>query len=116
MSCMTQQRYGRNGSITQCNSNELIIQNKMTLPIMQNSQMKMNSINRREFLWTTVLAATGAELVGFAATNDSQNRMSAYGGFRMGLESFSLRHFDMEGCLERMKTLDLRYIEMFSGH
>jgi inosose dehydratase len=84
--------------------------------LMQNTQKKMSSINRREFLWTTAIAATGAELVGCATSGESENRMTAYGGFRMGLQSFSLRHFDLEGYLERMKTLDLRYAEMFSGH
>ena len=34
----------------------------------------------------------------------------------MGLQSFSLRHFDLAGCLQRMQQLGLRNVETFSGH
>jgi len=83
---------------------------------MQNIRKNITRINRRQFLRATAISA-GTFAMGLATVADEdKDRLSAYGGFKMGLESFSLRQFDMEGCLDRMKKLDLHYIEMFSGH
>jgi len=39
-----------------------------------------------------------------------------YGGFPLGLQSYSLRHFDTHGCLDRMQMLGLHYVEFFRNH
>jgi len=76
------------------------------------------AINRRRFLKTTGAASVGVSLcpalAGAAAFDRDSN--AAYGGFKMGLQSFSLRNFDLPGCLERTKTLNLQYLEPYSGH
>ena len=41
---------------------------------------------------------------------------SPYGPFRMGLQSYSLRHFKLEEALEKTKELGLHYWESFPAH
>jgi inosose dehydratase len=75
-------------------------------------------MNRRYFLKTASIGLGGIisnPLPGFAAKGDGE-RTSADGGFKVGLQSFSLRHFDLAGCLQRMKQLGFRNVETYSGH
>jgi inosose dehydratase len=84
----------------------------------------MNNINRRQFMQTAALGtaaiaigrmpAWGGELMYPMA--DKKEWLKPYGGFYMGIESFSLRNFDLDGCLSRAQKMGLHYIEFFSGH
>lgn len=38
-----------------------------------------------------------------------------YGGFKMGAQTYSLRNFDLDGCLQRMQDMGLKYAEFFNG-
>ena len=69
--------------------------------------------SRREFLqWTA--AASGAAMLSpiatFAADPDP------YGGFKMSIQSYSLRGFDGMTAMEHSKKLGLKYWESFSRH
>ncbi len=67
--------------------------------------------SRRQFLKTSVVAAGSmafSRLEALAA--------DPYAGFKMGAQSYSLRHFDLEPCLERMQKLGLHYVEFFDKH
>lgn len=74
------------------------------------------SFSRRRFLQTSALGIGAAWLVRplplFAA--DAAN--PAYGGFKVGLQSYSLRHFDAATALQQTKGLGLGYWEAFPGH
>ncbi len=73
----------------------------------------MNSpLDRREFLQAGVAAAAGVWLAGSLSAADKD----PYGGFKMGLQSYSLRGFDVQGALAHTKTLGLKYWEGFPGH
>ena len=91
------------------------------LRLLRNRNMKPDAqaiMNRRYFLKTTSIVLGGMvshPLATFAAKAESEGT-NAYGGFKMGLQSFTLRHFDLDGCLQRMKQLGLRNVETFSGH
>ena len=50
------------------------------------------------------------------AAEAASREAGAGAGFKLGLQSFSLRHFDLAGCLQRMQQLGLRNVETFSGH
>ena len=39
-----------------------------------------------------------------------------YGGFKMGLQSYSLRHFNLEQTIEHLADLGLHWIEFYPGH
>ena len=70
------------------------------------------SCNRRQFLHATT-ALAGAALVGrgVAAADDDP-----YGGFKMGLQSYSLRAFDVETALQHTGSLGLKYWEAYPRH
>ncbi len=69
--------------------------------------------SRREFLQWTAAAAGAAALspiVGFAADPDP------YGGFKMSIQSYSLRGFDAQTALQHSQKLGLKYWESFRNH
>jgi inosose dehydratase len=39
-----------------------------------------------------------------------------YGGFPMGIQSYSLRGFGLDGAIEKIHQLELHYVEFFSAH
>lgn len=69
---------------------------------------------RRNFLKTTVAASLGgavlSTLPGEAVAAD------AYAGFRMGIQSYSLRGFDAKKAAQVTKNLGLHYWEAYPGH
>lgn len=68
--------------------------------------------NRRQFLQASAMAA--------AATMLGTSRLLAaddpYAGFKMGLQSYSLRAFKVEKAMEHTRTLGLKYWESFPNH
>lgn len=76
--------------------------------------MAISPMDRRSFLQTSTAVAVAAamspaELVA-AADPDP------YGGFKMSVQSFSLRGFDVETALKHSQTLGLKYWEAYSKH
>lgn len=69
--------------------------------------------DRRQFLRTTT-ALAGAALVGRVARAAEEE--DPYGGFKMGLQSYSLRAFDVESALQHTSRLGLKYWEAFPRH
>jgi inosose dehydratase len=69
-------------------------------------------ISRREFL--RVSASTTA-LAALAPRDLLGQGDAAYGGFQMGLQTYSLRAFDLDKCLEAVKELGLKNLEFYSG-
>ncbi|PCJ64262.1 MAG: hypothetical protein COA73_04185 [Candidatus Hydrogenedentota bacterium] len=73
----------------------------------------MSKMTRRKFIQVSgmVLAASagmGAGRKVFAA--------GEYGELRMGLQSYSLRHFSFADAMKRISDLGLGHVELFSGH
>lgn len=68
---------------------------------------------RRSFLQHSALAA-GALLAGRSAR--AWPDAAPYGGFKMGLQSYSLRAFSAEEALQHTSTLGVRYWESYSKH
>ncbi|MDB5349523.1 MAG: sugar phosphate isomerase/epimerase [Planctomycetota bacterium] len=72
-------------------------------------------LTRRDAL-AAGLAAAGALTLGrFAGAADTPAD-SPYGPFRMGLQSYSLRHFKLDDALAKTKELGLHYWESFPAH
>ena len=73
----------------------------------------MNS-TRRSFLKAagTSLAAVGLGALGTRATGAAE----AYGGLRMGIQSYSLRHFPFDEAMDKVAELGLGYVELYPGH
>jgi inosose dehydratase len=72
-------------------------------------------INRRRFLQATTAAAAGlAGLPALAAAKDPQP--DAFGGFTVGIQSYSFRQFNLEQMLVQTQKLGLHYVELYRGH
>jgi sugar phosphate isomerase/epimerase len=71
-------------------------------------------LSRREFLASGV-AAAALSLVGRPAAARVAPA-GPYGPFKMGLQSYSLRHFKVEEALAKTKELGLHYWESYSAH
>lgn len=70
--------------------------------------------NRRDFLQATAAGAAGLLLAGPSYADDAKK--DPYGDFKMGIQSFSLRGFNVDQALAHSKTLGLKYWESFPGH
>jgi inosose dehydratase len=69
------------------------------------------SLDRRRFLRAGVAAVGMSSLSSLLRAEDS-----AFGGFKLGAQSYTFREFDLEPALKRMKDLDLHYAELFQKH
>lgn len=71
--------------------------------------------SRRRFLQTSVASLAGAALLRpvtvFAATESN-----GYGGFKMGIQSYSLRGYSVEDALKHSEKLGLHYWEAYPKH
>src|SRR5579859_6071283 len=84
------------------------------------------STTRRDFLRLMALSAAGLPLLYHTPAsagqtgNSGQNRRSGaqdpYAPFRVGLQSYSLRHFGLDDALAKTQELDLHYWEAFPDH
>jgi inosose dehydratase len=70
-------------------------------------------LDRRQFLQAGAAAALCAAPKLLAAEGKKEDR---FGGFKLGAQSYTFREFDLEPTLQRMKTLGLHYVELFSKH
>ena len=70
--------------------------------------------SRRDFL-ATGLAVVGGLALGRSALANSP-LADPYGPFKMGLQSYSLRHYKTEEALAKTKELGVHYWESYSAH
>ena len=71
-----------------------------------------SSLDRRQFL-----AAAGAAAFALrTAGSMGDDQADPYRGFRMGIQSYSLRNFKVGEALEISKKLGLKYWETFPAH
>jgi inosose dehydratase len=73
-------------------------------------------INRRRFLQTGAAAAAGLACLPAPADAAKQPPTDPYGGFTVGIQSYSFRQFSLEQCLVQTQKLGLRFIELYRGH
>jgi len=75
--------------------------------------------SRRQFL-TTMAAAAGASFCGLPRLHADDDPVAAsiakYGGFKLGLQSYSLRNFNTEQAIEHTANLGLHWLEFFPRH
>jgi inosose dehydratase len=71
--------------------------------------------SRRDFL-ASGLAVAGALALGGRSALAGVTAAGPYGPFKMGLQSYSLRHYKTEEALAKTKELGVHYWESFSAH
>ena len=69
-------------------------------------------VTRREFLSRLGTAGAVVAIGGKVQAETTK----PYGGFQMGMQSYSLRAFPLEKAIEMVKELGLHYLEAFPGH
>ena len=74
-------------------------------------------VTRRDFLKAGIVGS-GALLTGglSAVHGESSKAADPYGGFKLGLQSYSLRGFDAKTALKHTRDLGLHYWESFRNH
>lgn len=70
-----------------------------------------DSLTRRSFLKAT--AAAGAALLAPHAATAADDE---FAGFKLGVQSYTFRNFDLEPMLKRTQELGLKYAEFYSKH
>jgi sugar phosphate isomerase/epimerase len=70
-------------------------------------------LDRRSFLQTGAAALAAASLPSLFAADEKKDR---FGGFTVGVQSYTFRNFKLEPCLKRTKDLGLHYIESYQAH
>ena len=77
-------------------------------------------MHRRTFLNRTLIAAAGAGTTWFdvpsVIADTREQSLKKYGGFPMGIQSYSLRAFGIDGALEKIEELELHFVELFRMH
>ena len=74
-----------------------------------------NGMTRRRFLQAGAVASVG--LTGLPALLDAQDKKEErFGGFTLGVQSYSFREFDTEEALKRTQNLGLHAIEFYQKH
>ena len=75
----------------------------------------LNGLSRRRFLQTGGAAALG--LARFPAMlTAKEEKDDTFGGFNLGMQSYTFRKFTLEQALKRTQDLGLHYIEFYNGH
>ena len=69
-----------------------------------------HALDRRSFLQSAA-AAAGAGLLGSRGQSADE-----FNGFKLGVQSYTFRNFDLEPALKRTKELGLKYAEFYQKH
>ena len=77
-------------------------------------------MHRRTFLNQTLVAAAAAGAtwldIPSILADTREESLKKYGGFPMGIQSYSLRAFGIDGALEKIEELELHHVELFRAH
>jgi inosose dehydratase len=76
----------------------------------------MSNLTRRRFLQATAAAATAVAVPAIANAAAVRQENDPYGGFTVGIQSYSYRMLTFERALEQIQKLGLRHVELFRGH
>ncbi len=85
---------------------------------MNSKTAKQSGMTRRGFIGRASLVGAGflSGGAGRLLADTREESIKRFGGFRMGIQSYSLRAFGVEGALERIQKLNLHWVEFFRGH
>lgn len=72
-----------------------------------------HDINRRDLLkW----GAAGSLALALPGVMEGEQKEDPFGGFEVGVQSYTFRNFDLEPTLKRIKDCGLRYVEFYQKH
>ena len=73
-------------------------------------------VTRRDFLKAGVVGSGALLAGGLSAVGAESGKGDPYGGFKLGLQSYSLRGYDAKTALKHTRDLGLHYWESFRKH
>jgi len=79
----------------------------------------MTTLSRRRFLALSAAAAAGATWFDVPAVLQAANLADAkdpFGGFPVGVQSYSLRHFNTEEAIRHLQGMAVHYAEFYTKH
>lgn len=74
------------------------------------------SLSRRHFLGAAAAAAVPVLAGSRLAAQSRFQARDELGGFPLGVQSYSLRNFDLQQCLRQIQELGLHFVEFYSKH
>ena len=74
------------------------------------------TLHRRRFLQLGATAALGLTAGSRLAVAEPVRVADPFGGFTLGAQSYTFRHFELEQCLKHLKDLDLHFVEFYQKH
>ena len=80
--------------------------------------MNTQHVSRRQFINTplttaAVAGATWFDIPEILAASGKKAALNKYGGFPMGIQSYSLRGFGVDGAIEQTHKLGLHFIDLY---
>jgi sugar phosphate isomerase/epimerase len=72
-------------------------------------------VSRRQFLQAGAATLGAAALAGKLAAEEKKTS-SPFGGFTLGIQSYTFREFDREQALKRTRDLGLHFVELYQKH
>jgi sugar phosphate isomerase/epimerase len=75
-----------------------------------------HSLSRRQFLQAGAAASLGLPGTRLLAKAATSLKADPFGGFTLGVQSYSFRKFTVEQALKRIQDLGLHYVELFRDH
>jgi sugar phosphate isomerase/epimerase len=75
----------------------------------------LHGLTRRRFLHTTAAALGSLGLPALAPAADTK-KDDPFGGFALGVQSYSFRNFDREQALKRTQALGCHFVELYQKH
>lgn len=75
--------------------------------------MKQPSVSRRSFLVMSSTAAVACAATRWGSRLEAAER---FGGFPVGVQSYSLREFNLDDAIRHMQGMGIHYVELFGKH
>lgn len=80
-------------------------------------ELSSQGVSRRRFLQAGLSAAAlGLSARSLSADQPARTPADPFGGFTVGIQSYSFRNFNLEQALQRTRDLGLRSAELYRGH
>jgi len=76
----------------------------------------MSNLSRRTFLHGSAALAGAATLTTLAPAAEPRQERDPFGGFTVGIQSYTYRQFTFERALEQIQMLGVRNVELYRGH
>jgi inosose dehydratase len=79
-------------------------------------RLPSSPLDRRRFLHIGAAATAGLAGFALAAPADDKKKAAEFGGFTVGIQSYTFRNFKLEPALKKIQEMGVGYVEFYRGH